>query len=156
MDITRAITGSEPVSLNEMKSYLKVDFATDDTLITQMIKSARELCEEFTGRSFVESDVLWIVDAEAGDVIRLPYPDIYEVFDSAGISFSGVSIVRAIFQYSGTFEIEYTTAGNCPEGVKLAIMKAVAESYENRENTSDGSLSRLPENTYNLLMRYTI
>lgn len=156
MDITRAITGSEPVTLNEMKSYLKVDFATDDTLITQMIKSARELCEEFTGRSFVESEILWIVEAESGDVIRMPYPDIYEVFDADGVSFRGVSIVRAIFQYSGTFEIEYTTAGNCPEGVKLAIMKAVAESYENRENTSDGSLVRLPENTYNLLMRYTI
>lgn len=156
MDITRTVTGIEPVTLNEMKLFLKVDFATDDTLITQMIKSARELCEEFTGRSFVESDVLWIVDAEAGDVIRLPYPDIYEVFDSAGVSFRGVSVVRAIFKYSGTFEIEYTTAGNCPEGVKLAIMKAVAEAYENRQNTVEGSVARLPENTYNYLMQYTI
>jgi hypothetical protein len=156
MDVTRTITGTEPVTLNEMKLFLKVDYATDDALITQLIKSVREHCEEFTGRSFVESDVLWVVEAEAGDIIRLPYPDIYEVADVDGVSFRGVSVKRAIFQYSGEFEISYSTVGNCPEGVKLAIMKAVAEAYENRQNTTDGSAGRLPESTYNYLMQYTI
>jgi hypothetical protein len=156
MDVQRTITGSEPVSLTDMKLYLKVDFTTDDALITQLIKSVREHCEEFTGKSFVASDVTWYVEAEAGQSIRMPYPAIDDVDPVEGITFLGLDNKRALFTVSGSYEIEYTTTGTCPHAVKLAIMKAVAEAYENRQNTGEGSGSMLPESTYHLLMQYTI
>lgn len=156
MDIQRTVTGTEPVSLTDMKLYLKVDYATDDALITQLIKSVREHCEEFTGKSFVASEIVWNVEAESGQVIRMPYPAIDVIEPIDGVTFKGVENKRAVFEISGEYDIEYTTAGICPQAVKMAIMKAVAEAYENRQNTKDGSVGMLPEGTYRILMQYTI
>jgi uncharacterized phiE125 gp8 family phage protein len=43
---TRTDPSEEPVSLAEMKEHLRVDYATDDDLITAQIQAAREWIEE--------------------------------------------------------------------------------------------------------------
>lgn len=157
MDIQRTITGTEPVSITDAKSWLKVDFSSDDTLLTALIKQVREHIENFTGRAFVASDVvLNLTDIEAGDVIRLPFPDIDEVTPVDNVTFSGGVVKLAKFAAGGDYEIEYSTKGTCPEAVKLAILKAVAEHYHNRHNTNEFTAMKLPESTYNLLLQYTI
>ena len=45
---------SQPVSVSEAKSHLRVDIADDDTLIGNMITSATEYVELFTQRSFIQ------------------------------------------------------------------------------------------------------
>ncbi len=40
---------SEPITITEAKAHLRVDTPDDDTLITSLIKSSRELCELYTG-----------------------------------------------------------------------------------------------------------
>ena len=42
-----------PVTLAELKSHLAIDVATEDTRLTSLIAAATDLCEIFTGRSFV-------------------------------------------------------------------------------------------------------
>jgi len=44
---------SEPITLAEAKSYLRVDSSGDDALITALIVSARKLCESHTQRAFI-------------------------------------------------------------------------------------------------------
>ena len=44
---------TEPVTLAEAKAWLRVDYTDDDTLITSMIKSARQSIEHFTNRALV-------------------------------------------------------------------------------------------------------
>ena len=44
---------SEPITLAEAKSYLRVDSSGDDALITSLIATARQLCEEHTQRAFM-------------------------------------------------------------------------------------------------------
>lgn len=44
---------ADPVSLAEAKSFLKVDGAEDDALITILIASARRSAEEYTKRAFI-------------------------------------------------------------------------------------------------------
>lgn len=48
----KVITGpaSEPITLDFAKEHLLVDFDDDDNLITQIIKSARDYCEQYSGR----------------------------------------------------------------------------------------------------------
>ena len=46
-------TGSEIVSLTEMKNYLRVDHAFDNTLITDMITQARQIIENYLSRDIV-------------------------------------------------------------------------------------------------------
>lgn len=52
----------EPVTLAEIKQHLHVVSANDDELISAYIEAAREWCEEFTGRSFVNKGYLQTLD----------------------------------------------------------------------------------------------
>lgn len=54
----------EPVSLAEMKLYLRVDNAAEDAEITEMITDAREWVEERTNRRLVEQTVKWVLDLD--------------------------------------------------------------------------------------------
>lgn len=45
---TTALLGSEPLALATVKNHLKVDYTTDDDLITALITVAREHCESYT------------------------------------------------------------------------------------------------------------
>mgnify|MGYP001812799349 CR=1 FL=1 len=57
-DQTTEITAAavEPLTLAEAKSHLRVDIADDDLLIEGQIKAAREYCEHYTARSFVQRE----------------------------------------------------------------------------------------------------
>lgn len=44
---------AEPLTLDEMKTSLRVDHADDDMLIASLITTARQLCETATGRSLI-------------------------------------------------------------------------------------------------------
>jgi hypothetical protein len=44
---------SEPVTLTEAKSYLRIDTSDDDTMLTTFISVARQIAEDFTNRKFI-------------------------------------------------------------------------------------------------------
>jgi hypothetical protein len=44
---------TEPVTLSDVKAFLRVDDTNDDTLIASLISSARRACEEYTKRAFI-------------------------------------------------------------------------------------------------------
>lgn len=44
---------AEPISLEEAKLHLRVDGDDDDTLITSLIKAAREYCENYQNRTYI-------------------------------------------------------------------------------------------------------
>lgn len=50
---TTALLGSEPVTLVEAKNHLKVDYSTDDDLISLLITAAREHCENYTNQMVI-------------------------------------------------------------------------------------------------------
>lgn len=45
----------EPVTLAEAKAHLRVDVSDDDALISAIIRSAREFCEQYLDRSLVHT-----------------------------------------------------------------------------------------------------
>ncbi|MBI5427264.1 MAG: phage head-tail connector protein [Nitrospinae bacterium] len=52
---------SEPVSLADAKSYLRISDAGDDALITALISAARRQCERYTGRALIDQTwTLWL------------------------------------------------------------------------------------------------
>jgi uncharacterized phiE125 gp8 family phage protein len=48
---------TEPLTLADAKSYMKIDFNDEDTLITTLITSAREQLESYLGLSLVEKNL---------------------------------------------------------------------------------------------------
>lgn len=53
----------EPVAIDDMKNFLRVDISDDDATIGVMITAARELCESFTRRSFVQKGYKQVLDS---------------------------------------------------------------------------------------------
>ena len=165
MDIKRTtIDGSsEPVTATEVKSYLKIDFTDDDTLIETIISGVREMAEELTGLSLIPSTIVYFEDSDYDDEIRLPYPehnDVTEVIQNSEditadciITGETEKVVKLPYIYDG-IKITYTTLGTCPAGVKLALLKARADIYERRGNSFEGAIAELSENSIAMLTRY--
>ena len=54
---------TEPVTLQEVKEYLRVDDSTDERIIRPFIETARRFCEEHTGRALMTQTLVLHLDA---------------------------------------------------------------------------------------------
>jgi len=68
----------EPVSLAEAKAHLRVDIPDEDILISALIVAARQRCELYTNRAFVQRTLRADIDYFA-DEICLPYAPIVSI-----------------------------------------------------------------------------
>ena len=83
----------EPLSLSETKEHLRVDFSDDDTLITNLIISARETFESKLGRQLITATWRGFLDqfpwsCEAIEVAKPPLLSVSSItyVDSAGVT----------------------------------------------------------------------
>ena len=53
----------EPLSLQEVKDYLRVEDSTDERTIRPLIETARRFCEEHTGRTLVQTTFRQFLDS---------------------------------------------------------------------------------------------
>lgn len=139
----------EPVSRTDAKNWMRIDYNTDDTLIDNLISSARKHLELLTGRSLTNKLIranieltgtvpqVWMVD--------LPYTPLNcvdEVVMKTGINMSDVLTVNEDYEviggkvwlYSqGYYNIKYQAGyGTLPQDLVSDILTLVAWSYENR------------------------
>lgn len=147
---------TEPVTLQEVKDYCKIDFNDDDTLIETLIVTARGNIEKYLGVSIVRKNLTAIVNNEDGG-IEIPYGptpddiDVTTIYDINGDTFdeSVILIIGNTFKYLQTpaacyVKLSYTagyvsvqealTSGGVPlpEAIKTAIKAQVFFNYENR------------------------
>ena len=144
-------TGSEPCTLQEAKDHLKVDYSTDDTLITTLISSVRHQLEQYTGVSYVARQVDIIAKLDGCHAFELPYgpaaslPTITELKVLAGVSevllidqyttYGGIGDFIQIIptERAGTFAITYTVGyTTLPTALKQAVLHQIAYLYEHR------------------------
>lgn len=165
----RVITPPEsyPVTVEEAKAYCRVDFDNEDQLFQRLIASATDYAEKYTGISFITRTVEAYLDSSICTELPYgPHQSIVSVFNvnsdntlgdevpvgSYVVSgFDYLSVCSAynrfkLSQYSRLFKVRVTyvagfgDAALVPEAIKTAILKEVAELYENRENTLIGSI----------------
>ena len=150
-------TVTEPVSVTEMKNYLRLmgfvdddespaeslsNFSFDDNLIADTIKAAREYFEEKSGLSLVPKTIqAMITNLCGGQEIKYgPVNSVTELLDSNGdeilsanYTLSGVQWKRLISPcYANmkiTYEAGYTTV---PAPIKIDLMRLTAFMYMNR------------------------
>jgi len=169
MQIKQTITGTEPITSAEVKTYCKIDYADEDALITSLIKGVREQVELFTGLALIAKTIEYF-DEEINEEIKLPYPEhssIEEVkidgvvstaYTKTGLS-QFIIMPNQIVSSGGTdrgIYIKYKTSGVCPDGIKEEMKKIIDEKYRNRGNTFEGSISELNENAYANLAKYCL
>ena len=140
--------GAEPVTLADVKSWLKIDVPDDDTLLTSLITASRQLCEGFLNMSLIPRTVTAFLFIGL-DEIRLPYGPVNEVTEVAN-SNTGEPV-----EYTLKYEkfkaldpctevrAKYTageTAANLEQLYKTAILMEVASLYEHRgDETEEGT-----------------
>jgi uncharacterized phiE125 gp8 family phage protein len=156
-----AITPSdEPVSVATAKSYLRVTGSTDDTLIGNLIKAAREQGEQISRQAFItqtrtqvedewpESGILQIQCTPLQSVTSVAYVDSAEAphtwtdFRVNASSQPGHVIFDSLpgdtLQERGAITVTYvagygTSSTDVPDRIIQAILMLVAFWYENRE-----------------------
>lgn len=151
-DITGSGDVTEPVTLQEVKDYLRMEgfsfdddspadeFDYDDLLIASMIVEARKWCEQFTGIHFVPK-TLQVTLTNGVGMMRIPGPVTGTITwtdqDSASITAGRLigalfpkiesnSCDRQVLQYEAGYGLD------CPDWAKNAIKAYVADHYEHR------------------------
>lgn len=165
-----AAPASEPVSLAEMKSWLREDANDEDDLIQALVVSARMSLEAFTRRFFVTQSWRIVMDCWPSEDGRLiipftPFQSIsaIRVFDAADLPHALLADSyrapassqegRLIFKtsppapgrcYDG-IEIDFVVgyggqAAHTPEPLRRAIMALAAHWHERRGDDTDDSM----------------
>lgn len=92
---------TEPVTLAEAKSHLRVDVTDDDTLITELIKAARQIVESNTGRSLITQTWRLTLDAfpRNNEAIQLEKPPLVSVQSVTYVDTNGTTQTLATSDY---------------------------------------------------------
>jgi len=145
---------TEPVTLSEVKNYLRVEHDQDDGMIGLMIIGAREAAEAYLGTSFITQRWKMTLEHALPDIVPLRFGLVQavisiEVFDEVGdatalsvdayrlsIDRRAVHILspRSGFRFEITYDAGYgSTAGLMPGLIRQGILQHVAAMYEQRE-----------------------
>lgn len=147
LDVQLADVVTEPVTGEEAKLFCKIDISDDNDLIEELITAAREMCEKYTGISFVKREVTAVFNNSNGGTY-LPYGpvgEITEILDEDGdeILAANYKIIGSQFkqlkepcyaEITATYEGGYDTL---PKELKTALLEAIFYMYDNRSVGDD-------------------
>ena len=157
---------SEPISLDDIKLYCKIQHSEEDDLLSQLLQSARDCFERHINKSLVPKTYLCEVDEydfDEHNTVELPFYPIKEIVSIKQIDDEGNEQTVTSFKEIGkakksikldtvlnyTFEIEFTAGyDKCPQGIKLLLQKQILDWYENRGNTTLNSQIRKELNKF--------
>jgi len=154
----------EPVTLAEVKSHIREDGSSEDTLLTKLITSARRIAEEYTRRAFVTQTWDLYLDTFPPDYIWVPRPPLQSVPGIVYYDANNVETTWSVSEYqvdtkrepgriapkanyvwpatynemnavTVTFVCGYGGAGDVPEDIKHAILQICGHLFSNREVT---------------------
>jgi uncharacterized phiE125 gp8 family phage protein len=150
---------SEPVSLTEIKNWLRIkDFTDDDNLLIELSKSTRKHLEKFTGLSFGIKTLESIVDVDR-EKIELPYSPVASITSVYELNYENAWELLDVSDYkligdvlkirNGCFKVTYQAGFiSLPEDLKTDIKVLVAWQYKNRglnfEADKDGDIREFP------------
>jgi uncharacterized phiE125 gp8 family phage protein len=151
MIVTREVTGSEPVSLADMKAYLRVFHTEEDAKITAMITEARKMLEYMTGLSLVEQTVT--IKTEIDGRFKLPFGPVDNIL-SVTVDDDDVSadVELNSIDDKGTLEASYDAG---PYDCEVALKAYVAQMYTDPEKGTMPQITSdwVKANTMNLWLQ---
>ena len=169
-------------TLSEVKNYLKVDTSADDTLITTLLQSAREVAERYLNQALITQTITEKLDRLNSPVIYLSVSPVisvssFQYADSQNTTqtYNASNYIVDTFEKPARLSVAYgktwpTLYGNIndvtitytagyntePSGVPMqirqAILMMIADSYDNREDY----VKKLPTASEYLLDQYRV
>ena len=162
----------EPVSLSELKEYVRVDGSTDDALLTRLIKVARESAEEYMRRSLINQTWVLSYDDFCPEEVQLLRGPIQSVTDVKSIARGGASTTISSSCYylnagkeklvfdapvlGHIVDVTYVSgfgaaASNVPEIIRQGIIFHAVQMFDNRSDDSD-----VPQSSASLYSAYKV
>lgn len=123
---------TEPVTLQEAKDFLNIDFADWDTLLTMLITASRQESERVTGKAYGAKVIQVTGNTQTdqeGNVEKI-YPITPFVSDEDWVDEDENTDYR--------YNAGYTTL---PIDLKVAILQRVATGYAYRENGFEAAMN---------------
>ena len=161
-DIQETVTGgTEIVSLSDAKKHLRVSYTDEDDMITRMIKTARQWCEQYTQRALIDKTLtVQFYDLDGELRFELPFGPVDSITSVtrilpdgttqalvSGTNYRATGLSRKVLKFnrfysSGAFGSDYelkvvydvTADTRDQNAFEDAILKIVADMYRNREN----------------------
>ena len=133
-----------PIRPEEVRKHLKL-LPDDDEDLVELIRAAREYCENYTGQSYgVETVEVEVDEGAVIDLPRLPVRTILEVTsngDEVGYSVDsafGVVVLPAVMK---NIHIKYSSGAALPMTVRQAMLMLIAHWHSNREAVVVGAIA---------------
>ena len=84
-------------TLSEVKNYLKVDTSADDTLITTLLQSAREVAERYLNQALITQTITEKLDSKSMDLEKSNVEEVKRLFPCAeGAGYAGGIVSAAM------------------------------------------------------------
>lgn len=141
---------TEPVSLQDAKDWCRISVSDDDAIITALITTARQQCEQYAAIGFISRQIVATLTNLNGN-IYFPYGPVTStpvLLDCDGNAISNAKIDGEDFKFlvypklsriNATYNAGYSIL---PQQLKTALLQQVAYLYENRGDAqSAASLS---------------
>jgi len=156
-----SVTGSEIVTVSDVKDYARIDTDVDDTLIGNMITQARIWCENYISRDIVAKNRTYYLDATQG-IFDLPFAPVAsissvtvkgeaETYEAIGLDNETIELDNG---YAERVKVTYVTTGLDDGLLQQAILQLTTTYYDNRGEFILGNISDIPTNVKNILASY--
>ena len=156
-----SVTGSEIVSTQDVKDFVRIDTSADDTIIDRMITAARLWCENYIGKDIVAKNRTFYLQ-QVDDRFTLPFAPVASI---SSVTSEGNAVTYESYGLDDTMieikslpadevKVTYVTTGLTDDLVKEAILHLVATMYDYRADFVDGNVNEVPNSTKKLLQSF--
>ena len=172
---------TEPLTLSEVKSHLRIDGNYDDVLLNSCITSARMFFESQCEISIASQELLLALDS-FDDIVYLPRGPVQSVEDisyadsennqdsmadwiedlvsnpariTPAFSQSWPATAEVVNAVQVSYTAGYSTAELVPKLLKSGMLFYVAHLYENRSAVTDSDLKEVPMAVESIIHQYT-
>ncbi|MGA9651873.1 head-tail connector protein [Pedobacter sp.] len=168
LSISRVLVdgAQEPVTLDDLKSFVAIDFEDHDQLLENCLLSAREEVEGYTGLTLVDSNytVRWQELTER----PLPYPPVKSITsiqdklvdgeDLTEVTIDDLYVVTANRIYPTVIKYLAGYGDDVPNALRLAVMKCAADHFTHRSGISldQNAVAKLPNDWKSVAKRHSV
>jgi uncharacterized phiE125 gp8 family phage protein len=156
-----SVTGSEIVTTQDVKDYVRIDTSADDAIIGRMIEQARIWCENYISRDIVAKTRTYYVDRTNG-VFDIPFAPVNSItsvtVQGEAAEYTVLGLDNETIELDGgsaeQVKVSYSTTGLSDGLLKQAILQLVSTYYDNRADYVSGSINEIPSNVKSILSSY--